>query len=347
MSIRTSRLRAHAALALTLAVAAVTAAAPTALAQDASGAPATLAPVPSGEELTIAYIQTGPFDYYQRGVDGAVMAAPLVGATIAVLNSDLKPEKEIANVEDAISQGVDGIILFSVGRASEEAALAKAKEAGIPVAVLYGYAPELEADGAVFMQADITQTGAMAGQWVAENVPSGKVAVIQGALGRGDAEAYTTAFKEAVAANPELEVVGEPAADWARDKALAAMQDLLTANPDLAAVFVQNEDMALGAIQAIKAAGASTVVVSQNGSPDGLTAIGNGEIAATVGWSPAQEAQMALARLVTAIRSGSAPEPKLCHTPLKLVTADNLAEAYSWVPTDESTAAAIGAACGA
>lgn len=341
MSRLTHRSRPAGALALAIALGVVASPAGV-LAQDTSSA----SPV-AGEPLTIAYIQTGPFDYYQRGVDGAQMAAPHLGVDLLVLNSDLKPEKEIANVEDAISQGVDGIVLFSVGRASEEAALAKAKESGIPVAILYGYAPELEADGAVFVQADVNSTGAMAGQWVAENVPSGKVAIIQGALGRGDAEAYTQSFKDALAANAQLEVIGEPAADWARDKALAAMQDLLTANPDLAAVFVQNEDMALGAIQAIKAAGASTIVVSQNGSPDGLTAIESGELAATVGWSPAQEAQMALARLVTAIRTGTAPDPKLCHTPLKLVTKDDIASAYSWIPTEESTAAALTAACGA
>ncbi len=341
MSIRPARSRAHGALALTMALGAASLMSTGALAQDAS------AGTPAGEPLAIAYIQTGPFDYYQRGVDGAQMAAPRLGVTLQVLNSDLKPEKEIANVEDAISQGVDGIVLFSVGRASEEAALAKAGEAGIPVAVLYGYAPELESEGAVFMQADVNQSGAMAGHWVAANVPSGKVAIIQGALGRGDAEAYTQSFEAALAANAELEVVGEPAADWARDKALAAMQDLLTANPDLAAVFVQNEDMALGAIQAIKAAGASTIVVSQNGSPDGLAAIEAGDLAATVGWSPAQEAQMALARLVTTIRTGTAPEPRLCTTPLRLVTKDDLAEAYPWVPTEESTVAALAAECGA
>ncbi len=296
--------------------------------------------------LEIAYIQTGPYDYYQRGVDGAQMAADELGVSMSVLNSDLSAEQEIANVEDAITKGVDGIVLFSVGRASEEAALTKANEAGVPVAVLYGYAPELEDMGAVFVQADVNGTGAMAGEWVAANVPSGKVAIIQGALGRGDAEAYTASFKEALAANPGLEVVGEPSGEWARDTALAAMQDLLTANPDLAAVFVQNEDMALGAIQAIKAAGAATVVVSQNGSPDGLTAVEAGEIAATVGWSPAQEAQMALARLVTTINEGTAPEPKLCNTPLKLVTADNVAEAYSWIPTAESTTAALVSECG-
>lgn len=202
-------------------------AAPTAVASDAASATA------EAKQLKIAYIQTGAFDYYQRGTDGAQLAAPKLGVELVVLNSDLKPEKELANVEDAISQKVDGIVLFSVGRASEEAALAKAKTAGIPVAILYGYDPSLESSGAVFMQADVNKTGQMAGEWVAKNVAKGSVAVIQGALGRGDAEAYTTSFTTAIASNPDLKIVGTPAADWARDKAVAAMQNLLTANPGL------------------------------------------------------------------------------------------------------------------
>ena len=188
-----------------------------ALAVGAIGAPAAVAQDDAGDALEIAFIQTGPYPYYERGVEGAKMAADALGVELSVLNSDLSAEQEIANVEDAITKGVDGIVLFSVGRASEEAALTKANEAGIPVAVLYGYAPELEDMGAVFVQADINQTGAMAGEWLAANVPSGKVAIIQGALGRGDAEAYTASFKEALAANPDLEIVGEPAGDWARD----------------------------------------------------------------------------------------------------------------------------------
>jgi ribose transport system substrate-binding protein len=318
-----------------------------ALAAGAIGAPAALAQDEGGDTLEIAFIQTAPFPYYERGVEGAKLAAEPLGVELSVLNSDSSAEQEIANVEDAITKGVDGIVLFSVGRASEEAALSKANEAGIPVAVLYGYAPELEDMGAVFVQADINQTGAMAGEWLAANVPSGKVAIVQGALGRGDAEAYTASFKEALAANPDLEIVGEPTGGWVRDQALTVMQDLLTAHPDLAGAFVQNEDMALGALQAIKAADASVTIVSQNGSPDGLGAVETGEIAATVGWSPAQEAQMALTRLVATINEGTVADPKLCNTPVTLLTAENLDEASPWIPSEESTAASLVADCGA
>jgi ribose transport system substrate-binding protein len=318
-----------------------------AFAAGAIGAPAAVAQDDAADAPEIAFIQTAPFPYYERGVEGARMAADALGVSLTVLNSDSSAEQEIANVEDAITKGVDGIVLFSVGRASEEAALTKANEAGIPVAVLYGHAPELEDMGAIFVQADINQTGAMAGEWLAANLPAGKVAIVQGALGRGDAEAYTASFKEALAANPDLEIVGEPSGGWVRDQALTAMQDLLTAHPDLAGAFVQNEDMALGALQAIKAADASVVIVSQNGSPDGLEAVETGEIAATVGWSPAQEAQMALARLMATINDGTVADPKLCNTPVTLLTAENLDEASPWIPSEESTAASLVAECGA
>lgn len=300
------------------------------------------------EPLKIAYIQTGSFDYYERGVEGARLAAEALGVELIVMNSELDAEKEIANVEDAIVQGVDGILLFSVGRASEEAALKKAADAGVLAAVLYGYAPELEDLGAVFVQVDTAASGTMIGAWLAEELDAGKVAVIQGALGRGDAEAYTDSFKEALSANPGLEVVAEPSANWSRADAVAVMEDILTAFPDLSAVFVHNEDMALGAIQAINTAGKSDqiVVVSQNGSPDGLVAVNEGAIGATAGWSPSFEAQIAFSRLVTALVSGSAPEPKLCHTPITLITVLNVGDADPWIPTIESTQRALTAQCG-
>lgn len=299
------------------------------------------------ERLTIAYIQPGPFPYYVRGVDGAKAAAKDLGVDLKVSNSQLKPEQEISNVEDAVSQNVDGIVLFSVGKASEKAALAKARAANIPVAVLYGYDKELEDQGAVFVQAPAPLTGGLAGTWVADNVKTGDVAIIQGQLGRGDAEAYTDGFKKALAVNGSLKVVASPAADWDRGKAQTAAQDALSAHPQLKALFVQNEDMALGAYAAVKAAGkiAQVKIVSQNGSPEGLKAVEDGQLAATVAWSPAQEAQMALRRLVEAVRDGEQADPKVCTTPTLLVTKDNVTDAPPWVPSAESTAANLKAEC--
>ena len=171
--------------------------------------------------------------------------------------------------------------------------------------------------------------------------------LIQGALGRGDAEAYTSSFKSALAVNSSLRIVATPEGGWDRAKAQSAMADILTSHPDLKAVFVQNDDMALGAVAAIKAAGKEkqVTIVSQNGSPDGIAAIASGDIAATVAWSPAQEAQMALKRLADFLRNGLKPASKLCNTPTVVVTKANLAKAAPWVPTANSTKLALKAKC--
>jgi ABC-type sugar transport system substrate-binding protein len=124
------------------------------------------------------------------------------------------------------------------------------------------------------------------------------------------------------------------------------MEDILTRFPNLKAAFIQNEDMTLGAIEVIKDQGADVVIVTQNGTPAGLEAVANGEIAATVGWSPSEEATMALSRLVEYIQTGVEPQPKKCQTPMVVISAENVDEAHPWVPTEESTKNAIVAVCG-
>ena len=81
------------------------------------------------------------------------------------------------------------------------------------------------------------------GIWMAENLEKGKVAVIEGALGRGDSEAYTEGFKEGLSQNPNLEIVTTISAEWNRQKAYEAATNIITAHPDIVGLFVQNEDM--------------------------------------------------------------------------------------------------------
>jgi ribose transport system substrate-binding protein len=109
----------------------------------------------------------------------------------------------------------------------------------------------------------------------------------------------------------------------------------------LEAVFVQNEDMALGAIKALEEAGKADQVqiVSQNGAPYGLESIAAGGIKATVGWSPSQEAALSFRLLVEHIQGEKVP--KLTITPMKVIMKENIDEAVPWEPTEESTKATL------
>jgi ribose transport system substrate-binding protein len=294
------------------------------------------------ETLRIAYIRPTNEPYYKFGFDGAEMMAEMMGVEILGYISDMKPEREIASVEDAITQKVDGIVLMSVSASSLAAGINKAHEADIPIQMIFGYNPDLLDKMVGSVQADCNLSGSIMGNWVAENIAGGEVAVIMGLPGRGDAECYRDAFIKEAEKNPNIEVVSSVPGDWNRQKAFNQMQTLITGYPDLKAVFVQNEDMALGAIKALEEAGVEgqVQIVSQNGSPYGLESIAQGGIKATVGWSPSQEAALAFRMLVEHLQGEEVP--KLTITPMKVITMDNVDEAVPWEPTESSTRATLG-----
>jgi ribose transport system substrate-binding protein len=299
-----------------------------------SGADAT--PAANGKTLTIAFMRPGPDPYYQDGQNGAVMAAPSLGAKVVTYFSNDSQSQELANVEDAISKKVDGILMYAVSLSAESADVAKANAANVPIFLLYGYDKNLLPKVAGFEQVDLIHYGKEVGTWLTKHLDAGKVAIITGLLGRGDAEAYAQGFKEGLADNKQLTVVAQVPGDWNRQKAQHAAQDLITAHPDLKALYIENEDMAIGAILALKRAGklSQVMVVSCNGAPYGLEAISNGEIQASNTCSPALEAVMGL-RVLTGVIGHTTEPSHLYYSLTVFVTKDNVKDANPWVP-DES-----------
>jgi ribose transport system substrate-binding protein len=287
------------------------------------------------EGLTIAYVRPGNVEYYKYAADGVKLAGEIKGIKILDYQSDYQAEKEMANIEDAITLGVDGIILFSVSASAIDAAVVKANEAGIPMFMVYGFSEENKDRFVGSIQSDGIISGNLMGEWVAENIPEGEIACIAGMLGRGDAERYRDGFFEVALNNPKLVNVGTYPGDWDTQKAFNVMQDLITAYPNLQAVFVQNEGMSMGAIRALEEAGKlnQVTLVSQNGSPDGEVIISEGKLTATVGWSCAQESILALRMLYDNLNGKEVP--KLTLTPMKVITRSNLDEIVPWVPTPE------------
>ncbi len=294
------------------------------------------------KKLKIAYVRPTNEPYYKYGFDGAKMMADKMGVELFGYITDLKPERELAAVEDAITQKMDGIVLMSISQTSITSSVNTAYNAKVPIFMLFGYSEDLKDKMVGSVQADGKLSGKTIGTWVAENIPEGKVACIMGQPGRGDAEMYRDAFVSEMQKNARLDFVAAVPGDWNRQKAFNQMQNLITSYPDLKCVFVQNEDMALGAIQALKEAGneGQVAIVSQNGAPYGLESIAAGGIKATVGWSPSQEGQLAVRMLVESIRDKKAP-PKLTITPMTVITKENVSAATPWEPTAASTEATL------
>ncbi|WP_438317528.1 sugar ABC transporter substrate-binding protein [Candidatus Caldatribacterium sp. SIUC1] len=288
------------------------------------------------DQLEIAFIRATGEPYYQYGSQAAEIAAKKLGVKMIIYTSNLDPAQELANVQDAISRGVDGILIYAVSLSSERAAVDAASKAGVPIFFQYGYHPDLLPKSAGFMQIDLKGFARPLGEWMAENIPSGKIAIIEGTLGRGDAEAYTEGFLEGLAKNPNLQVVAKVSAEWNRQKAYEAATNIITAHPDIVGMFVQNEDMAVGVVNALERLGKleQVKIVSQNGAPYGLDLIREGKLQLTNANPPSIASVMAL-RILLGVIKGEIEPGHFYWAPTQLISKENLNVAYRWDASEE------------
>lgn len=294
---------------------------------------------------TISYIQTYSNPYYDGTAEGVKLAAERFGADTLVLVSNFDPATERANVQDAITRQVAGVVLEPATAQSAASNLALLKEAGIPAVVLYGYSPDLVAEAAGFLHVDYFKTGEAAGAALVKALPSGDVGVITGALGRGDAEVMLEGFKHGL--GDESRIVSVLDGYWDRQKAFKAAQDIITKTPDLKGLFVMNEPMAAGAIQALGEKSSGIVIVSQNGSPEGLQLIQGGALLATSAWSPVIEGVMATRILNDALNGNPlADSDKVCLVPFATVANANINESPSWSPDMATLETGLSTECG-
>ncbi|MCS3432513.1 ribose ABC transporter substrate-binding protein RbsB [Klebsiella sp. BIGb0407] len=213
--------------------------------------------------------------------DGAQKEADKLGYTLVVLDSQNNPAKELANVQDLTVRGTKLLLINPTDSDAVGNAVKMANQANIPVITLDRVANQ----GTVVshIASDNVAGGKMAGDFIAEKLGNGaKVIELQGIAGASAARERGEGFKQAVAAH-KFNVLASQPADFDRTKGLNVMQNLLTAHPDVQAVFAQNDEMALGALRALQVAGKNDVlVVGFDGTDDGVKAVEGGKLGATV-----------------------------------------------------------------
>jgi ribose transport system substrate-binding protein len=219
-------------------------------------------------------------------VKGMEDEAKIFGATVTAFDPALDPLKQVSMIEDCIARKADVVVVNAVDPAAVVPAIKKASEAGVPV--LMQNADTNEAGHAYsksFIGSQSYDQGYAVGQMIAKALGNkGNVVVITGKAGQTDTvnrtDGMQAAFKDAKA---DIKVLAVQPADWSKDKALTVMQDLLTRYPKIDAVFGQDDPMALGALEAIKATGREKEikVFGVNGNKEACNAIKNGEMYGT------------------------------------------------------------------
>jgi ribose transport system substrate-binding protein len=210
-------------------------------------------------------------------VKGMNDEAAIYGAHITYFDPAFDPQKQVAMIEDCIARKPDVIAVNAVDPAAVVPVLKKAHDAGIPVIMQNSDTNEAgHTYTTTFVGTQSYDQGYAVGQMIAKALNGkGNLVVIMGKPGQIDSVQRLNGAKAAFAdAKADIKILATEPADWSKDKALTVMQDLLTRYPKIDAVFGEDDPMALGALQAIKAAGVSNIkVFGVNGNKDAFQAI--------------------------------------------------------------------------
>ena len=203
--------------------------------------------------------------------------------------------KQVADVNSMIAQKVDAIFLAPREEKPLIPAVMAAKRAGIPVILLdRSVDPSLAKPGEdyiTFIGSDFIEEGRRAGEWLTKTM-NGKANIIelQGTTGSSPANDRRTGFANFIKNHPDMKIVASQSGDFARDKGRQVAETLLQSNPTANAIYAHNDEMAIGAIAALEAAGKKpgqdVTIVSIDGTRDALQAIIDGKMGATVECSP-------------------------------------------------------------
>jgi ribose transport system substrate-binding protein len=252
--------------------------------------------------------------------DGAQQMADDLGLELLVTDAQDSVSTQISDIEDLVQRGVAVLIINPTDSAAVVPAVMAANAAGIPV-----IAVDRGVDGgdlAYFIASDNVAGGASAAEFICEQLGgTGAVVELEGIPGTSAARERGEGFNTYMVENcPGVTIVARQTANFNRAEGLTVMENILTAQPQIEAVFAHNDEMALGALQAIEASGRDILVVGFDATDDAVAAVRDCRMGATVAQQPAMLGAEAVEAAADIIESGAPAETVDIAVGLELVT---------------------------
>lgn len=242
--------------------------------------------------------------------EAAQQKAAELGVELIVLDAANDAAKDVSNMEDLLSRGVDAILYNPVDSDAAPAVVELANKANVPVITI-----DRSSNGGEVVShiaSDNVYGGKIAGEYIVSLLPDGgEIAEIQGQAGASAAKDRGDGFHQAVDTIANIKVVSSQIGNWDRTQALSIMENVMQANPNVKAVFCHNDVMALGVVEACQQAGRSDIIiVGFDADKDAIAAIQEGTMMATVQQLPDQ---MGIIGVQTAVDylAGKTVEPKI------------------------------------
>ncbi len=239
------------------------------------------------DKITLGFSQVGAESGWRTANTKSIKEeAAAAGIDLKFADAQQKQENQIAAIRSFIKQKVDVIAFSPVVVTGWDAVLKEAKAAGIPV-VLTDRAVDSDPSMYVtFLGSDFVEEGKKAGQWLVDEYKDSDETVnivqLEGTVGAAPAIDRKKGFAEVIKADPNLKVIASQSGEFTRAKGKEVMQALLKAHKDIDVLYAHNDDMGLGAIQAIEEAGKKPgediKIITVDAVRDGMQALADGKI---------------------------------------------------------------------
>lgn len=279
----------------------------------------------------IGYVINNMNDTFQTFILNAAEAqAATYGMDVNVVSSNEDLLTQIDQVNNLIQAGVSGLVVVPVDTSGMGPITQAATEAGIPLVFVNRnpFGTNSLPEGVFYVGSQNRDAGIIQARLLGEQLSHGGVAILMGILGDEGAVHRTQGVNETLATYyPNLTVLAEETGQWQRDQAITLTENLISAHGDnLHAILANNDEMALGALQAVRSIGREDIIiVGIDATPDALEEVATGGLAATV----FQDAQGQGAGAVTVLNgaiTGNPPTEAITWIEFQLVTLDNIAD---------------------
>lgn len=219
----------------------------------------------------------------KNAMDDVIASGEITDVELTILDGEGSPEKQVAQIENFIAEGVDAIILCPQDGTALIPAVRQAIEAGIPVIMCSADVDEQV--GQVLVGSNHKDAGIMQAEWVVEQLGGkGTIAYLRGPIGHFAEVQRAEGTLEVYAKYPDIQVIFDQTGNWDRDEGMALMETWLQSGKQIDCVQAQNDEMVLGAMRAIEGAGKTGTIITTgiDGIPDAYAAIKAGTLGCTV-----------------------------------------------------------------
>lgn len=238
----------------------------------------------AGEEVKIGVLMKTMSDTYSNKLGNAIQTyveESHPNVTLYLLDGQADIAKQISQAEDLIAKQVDIIILNPQDADGSAQVLDLAADANIPVIEVN--TETTRTDYVSYVGSDDKEAGEIMGNFVVEQLGGeGQFAILEGNMGQSAQILRYEGIENTALKEEGMECVATLSADWSRDKAMSTTEDWLGKYKDLKAIICENDDMAMGALQACESQEREMVIIGTDAIPDALQAVKDGRLSATV-----------------------------------------------------------------